>query len=205
MKFSLLTAAAAGGNQTFIFGLVQLDGLGRALGHADTAGAAFLSINCGDPLIVHLGDFPRAHPDTGEAGDTLVPFDPGGLAFVEQVLLGNVSLLKGHLPQGLYYFGKTDILWTDEHTTLAAGTVPEQVRCEELLLQPHADHVDDLAGVEIRDRLTYRANAAAGPAGKTAAEIRTAWFVGDLGIKGRVYVFAGKEPLATWINNELQT
>jgi hypothetical protein len=51
--------------------------------------------------------------------------------------------------------------------------------------------VDDSAGVEIRDRLTYRADTAACPAGKATVEELTAGLPGDLGVKGGIYFSVG--------------
>jgi len=153
---------AAGSYEYFILGLIEHDSLGRALGHADAAGLAVPDADGGDTFSVYFRDLPWTHPDTGETGYTFIAFYPGGLAFVQDVLISNITLFISHIPERLYDLRKTDILRTDKNTAFALGAEPEKVRFQEPVFQAHSDHVDDLPGVKVGNCLAYRTDTAAG-------------------------------------------
>jgi hypothetical protein len=165
---------AAGSDKNFILGLIQHDSLGRAFCYADPAGLAIPDTNGGNTLAVYLGDLPGADPDTGKAGYTFIPLNPGGLPFVKDILVVDITLLICHIPESLHNLGKANILRANKNTTLALGTKPEKVGLQQPVLQSHADHMDDLAGIKVGNCLAYRTDTAAGTAGKTAVEMLAA-------------------------------
>jgi hypothetical protein len=118
---------AAGSYEYFVLGLVEHDGLGRTFRNADAASLAIPNINGGDTLSINLGNLPWAHPDTGEAGYTLVPLNPSSFAFIEDILVGYIALLITHIPERLYNLCKTDILRAYKNAAFTLGTEPEQV------------------------------------------------------------------------------
>jgi hypothetical protein len=196
-----LITRPAGGYQSFVFGLVQTNGPGRTFGRANPAAPALPGVNRRHSLPVDLGNPPRTNPNAGEAGDAEIALHPGRLALVQQILLGDHSLIQSHLPDGTHDIGKAHILGADKNTAPAFGTKPDQLGSEQLVLQSHPDHVDDLPGIEIRNGLTDRTGPAAGPAGKAAVEMLAARQGGNLGAETGINLLVGychKKPLVIY-------
>jgi hypothetical protein len=179
----LLTAA--GSNQNFILGFIEHDCLGRTFCHADPARLAIPDINRGNTFRIYLGNLPWTYPYTGKAGYAFIAFNPGSFSFIKDILVGYIPLLICHIPESLHDLGETDVLRAYKNTAFALGAEPEQVRLQQPVLQAHAHHMDDLAGIKVRDCLADRTDTAAGTTGKAAVEVLAALLFGYFSIKGR--------------------